>query len=108
MDSYKKKLLNEPVTISEIDGLPINLFIVEFGYINTIFYTSGKYYKEFNAVGIRIFTNLYKAFAFFKDNEMKILSKAYMSLYNFTDDGDKEILYYRQGGNVGKKIYNEL
>ena len=104
MDNYKKKLFNEPVTISEIDGLPNNLFVVEFGIIDVVFYASGKSWKNYIPCGCRVFMDLYKAYDYYKNHTIEITGVIYMTLYNFMDDGDKEILFSCQGGNVGKRI----
>lgn len=103
MNDHIRYLINEPVIISPIDGLPMHLYIVEYGYIDTIFYESGKYWKNYYPIGIRLFYNLLKAYDFYKKNYSGIIGIAYMQLYDFMDDGDKEILFSCQGGNVGKR-----
>ena len=104
MNSHIRYLFNEPVTISLIDGLPMNLYVVEYGKVDTIFYSSGRTWKNYIPCGCRIFTDLYKAYDYYKTHTNEIVGVMYMSLYNFMDDGDKEILFSCQGGNVGKRL----
>ena len=105
MNSYVRELINEPVVISNIDGLPKNLYVVEFGEIDTIFYESGKYWKNYIPCGCIFSANFYKAYEFYKKHIHDIVGVLYMHLYNFMDDGDKEVLFACQGGNVGKRNY---
>ena len=103
MNSHIQDLFNEPVVISSIDGLPIHLYIIEFGFVDTIFYDLNKYWNTYYPVGIRLFINFFKAYDFYKNNIKEIIGRSYMKLYDFMDDGDKEILFFCHGGKVGKR-----
>jgi len=103
MNSHVRELIDEPIVISSVDGLPMHLYVVEFGNVESIFYDSGKYWNNYYPKGIRIFNNLLKAYDYYKSHFKEIVGSSYMKLYDYMDDGDKEILFSCQGGNVGKR-----
>lgn len=79
------------------DGLPINLYIVNIGYVDKIEYSSGKYWYNKYTVYIRIFINLCDAIDYFKSMKNKIVGKRFMQLYNYLSDGSKDYLYTTYG-----------
>ena len=83
--------------IDIIDPLPIDIYIVEIGFIEKIEYSTGKFWINRFPCEVRIFEDLYKALDFVKENKNKIVGKRYMLMYDWFEDGTKEYMHRSYG-----------
>lgn len=105
MNKIIRAYINQPKIISEIDGLPSNLFIIEIGYVEHIVYTSGKTWNKYNVVKMRLFSDIVEACENYIKHKNEIVGNRYMRFYNYQDDGDKILLACELGKNVNKNNY---
>ena len=83
--------------IDIIDPLPIDIYVVEIGFIEKIEYSTGKSWINRFPYEVRIFEDLYKALDFVKENKNKIVGKRYMLMYDWFEDGTKEYMHRSYG-----------
>ena len=79
------------------DPLPIDVYIVEIGFIEKIEYTTGKHYINRIPCIVRIFENLFKAQDYVREMKNKIVGKRYMLMYVWFEDGTKEYTHRSYG-----------
>lgn len=97
MITLDNKIVMDDWGIDIIDPLPIDIYIVEIGFIEKIEYSTGKSWINRFPCEVRIFEDLYKALDFVKENKNKIVGKRYMLMYDWFEDGTKEYMHRSYG-----------